>query len=145
MHNIIDVSVSKSPAPHSQHWVYDDGGRAAAGYKGEAGDCVCRAIAIATETPYQQIYGVLWALLASYADSHRDRVAKRIQRGKGRRGITPRDGISPKVYGPLIPISRLTSKPRWPRWKQLHQRPPRRTAVPVNKPRPIGARSPPIS
>ena len=28
-------------------WVYDDGGRAAAGFKGEAGDCGTRAVAIA--------------------------------------------------------------------------------------------------
>ncbi len=39
--------------------VYDDGGRKAAGYKGKAGDCVCRAIAIATELPYQQVYNAL--------------------------------------------------------------------------------------
>jgi hypothetical protein len=37
-------------------YVYDDGGRAAAGYKGETGDCVVRAIAIATELPYQEVY-----------------------------------------------------------------------------------------
>lgn len=35
---------------------YDDGGRAAAGYMGGAGDCVCRAIAIATGRPYTEIY-----------------------------------------------------------------------------------------
>ena len=35
---------------------YNDGGRAEAGYKGTAGDCVVRAIAIATEIPYQAIY-----------------------------------------------------------------------------------------
>lgn len=28
-------------------FVYDDGGRAAAGYKGTTGDCACRAVAIA--------------------------------------------------------------------------------------------------
>jgi hypothetical protein len=38
---------------------YDDGGRAAAGYKGTASDCVCRAIAIATQLPYRQVYAVL--------------------------------------------------------------------------------------
>ena len=35
---------------------YNDGGRSAAGYKGLAGDCVVRAIAIAAETPYQDVY-----------------------------------------------------------------------------------------
>jgi len=34
----------------------NDGGRLHAGYQGNAGDCVCRAIAIATGKPYQEIY-----------------------------------------------------------------------------------------
>ena len=34
-------------------WVFDDGGRAAAGYKGRTGDCGVRALAIAAELPYQ--------------------------------------------------------------------------------------------
>lgn len=40
-------------------WVYDDGGRAAAGFRGQAGDCVCRALAIASARPYQQVYDEL--------------------------------------------------------------------------------------
>ena len=36
--------------------VIDDGGRAAAGFKGKAGDCVCRAIAIVTGKPYAEVY-----------------------------------------------------------------------------------------
>lgn len=39
--------------------IKNDGGRAAAGYKGKAGDCVCRAIAIASGKPYQEVYDVL--------------------------------------------------------------------------------------
>lgn len=35
---------------------YDDGGRAAAGFKGDAGDCVVRAIAIAARLPYTAVY-----------------------------------------------------------------------------------------
>lgn len=38
---------------------YDDGGRKAAGYSGTTGDCVCRAIAIATERPYQEVYDAI--------------------------------------------------------------------------------------
>lgn len=41
------------PAPR---WVYDDGGRAAAGHHGPAGDCGVRAIAIATQLSYQHVY-----------------------------------------------------------------------------------------
>lgn len=35
---------------------YNDGGREAAGYKGRAGDCVVRAIAIAAKRPYKEVY-----------------------------------------------------------------------------------------
>ena len=38
---------------------YDDGGRAAAGYRGRARDCAARAIAIATRRPYEEIYRAL--------------------------------------------------------------------------------------
>jgi hypothetical protein len=34
----------------------NDGGRKEAGYKGKTGDCVCRAICIATGKPYQEVY-----------------------------------------------------------------------------------------
>lgn len=40
-------------------WVFDDGGRADAGYKGMTGDCVCRAIAIAVERPYKEVYDLI--------------------------------------------------------------------------------------
>lgn len=40
-------------------WTYDDGGRAAAGYQGTANDCVTRAIAIAAQLPYQQVYDLV--------------------------------------------------------------------------------------
>jgi hypothetical protein len=36
-------------------FIYDDGGRIAAGYKYAAGDCVCRAVAIASGRPYAEI------------------------------------------------------------------------------------------
>ena len=38
----------------------DDGGRAAAGYKGKAGDCVVRSLAIVTNHSYQKIYDDLY-------------------------------------------------------------------------------------
>lgn len=40
-------------------FVYDDGGRAAACYKGDAGDCGTRAIAIAMGMPYQAAYDLV--------------------------------------------------------------------------------------
>jgi len=38
---------------------YNDGGRAAAGYKGKTGDCVTRSLAIVTGLPYQGVYDFL--------------------------------------------------------------------------------------
>ena len=38
---------------------FDDGGRAAAGFKGTTGDCVVRAVAIATGQPYAEVYTAL--------------------------------------------------------------------------------------
>ena len=40
-------------------FISNDGGRAAAGYRGKAGDCVCRAVAIAAELPYRDVYRAL--------------------------------------------------------------------------------------
>lgn len=57
-------------------WVYDDGGRAAAGFRGKTGDCICRAICIATGRSYREIYDRLNALGAS------ERKSKRRRRGK---------------------------------------------------------------
>ena len=36
-------------------WKFDNGGRKAAGYSGKTGDCVARAIAIATGTSYPEV------------------------------------------------------------------------------------------
>lgn len=63
-------------------WVYDDGGRAEAGYKGTAGDCVCRAIAIALQKPYKEVYGVI------------NQYAKKERTGKRKKGVSSaRDGV----------------------------------------------------
>lgn len=47
------------------NFIYDDGGRSAAGYKGFTGDCACRAAAIATQRPYQEIYDLINELAKS--------------------------------------------------------------------------------
>ena len=45
----------------SRRFIYNDGGREAAGYKGKTGDCGTRAIAIATGMPYQEVYDMVIA------------------------------------------------------------------------------------
>lgn len=67
-------------------YVFDDGGRAAAGFLGLTGDCVTRAIAIATERPYAEIY----ALVNSHAQ--RERPNARAGRMRGRRS-SARTGV----------------------------------------------------
>lgn len=49
-------------------WVYDDGGRKAAGYKGKTGDCTWRAVAIATGIPYREAYDLLCKFSAINAE-----------------------------------------------------------------------------
>ncbi|WP_231970582.1 hypothetical protein [Polynucleobacter necessarius] len=48
---------------------FNDGGREAAGFKGGAGDCVVRAIAIAAELPYMEVYEDLRPAMAIIAMS----------------------------------------------------------------------------
>jgi hypothetical protein len=43
----------------ARNFRFDDGGRRASGYRGKAGDCVVRSIAIATALPYQYIYDLV--------------------------------------------------------------------------------------
>jgi hypothetical protein len=63
-------------------FVFDDGGRVAAGFKGSAGDCVCRSIAIAAELPYLTVYQQLNGLAQS------ERITKRRRsRSSARNGV----------------------------------------------------------
>lgn len=68
---------------------FNDGGRAAAGYKGNTGDCVCRAICIVTGLPYQQVYDRL------ARGNESQRVTKRSKLSKARKR-TASHGISVK-------------------------------------------------
>jgi hypothetical protein len=51
-----------------ERFVYNDGGRAVAGFDGITGDCACRAIAIATGKPYREVHDRLNALGALFGD-----------------------------------------------------------------------------
>jgi len=67
-------------------FIYNDGGRKAAGRKGDAGDCVTRAIAIATGLPYAKVYD---DMAQGNADQ---RITKRSRKSCGKR--TASHGIS---------------------------------------------------
>lgn len=47
-------------------WKYNDGGRREAGFKGDTGDCVARAIAIAMDRPYREVYDDLNAFAKEF-------------------------------------------------------------------------------
>jgi hypothetical protein len=67
--------------------MFNDGGRTAAGFRGRAGDCVARAIAIATGKPYREVYDALNALAAT------ERIGKRKKRKS-----SSRNGVFPQTY-----------------------------------------------
>ena len=66
-------------------WVFDDGGREASGYRGRTGDCVVRALAIATGENYGDLYREAAAGMARVTGTR-----------------SARSGVSPKVYGPML-------------------------------------------
>lgn len=71
-------------------WVYDDGGRLAAGFKGEAGDCTVRAIAIAAEMDYREVYDALF-------DRGRRKWEGTLTGAALTRAASPRNGIHPAI------------------------------------------------
>lgn len=76
----------------------NDGGRQAAGFKGGAGDCVVRAIAIAAQLPYLQVYEDLHAANTAYADQRNDKLARRLNA----KGASPRNGNHRNVFHDYI-------------------------------------------
>ena len=66
----------------------NDGGRQQAGFKGGAGDCVVRSIAIAAQLPYLQVYEDLRSANQNYAELKNDRLARRLNN----KGASPRNG-----------------------------------------------------
>lgn len=79
-------------------WRYNDGGRAAAGYKGTTGDCVTRAIAIGTGLPY----GVVYELVNEHG------AKERVTRGRKRHG---KSSASTGVWGSTT--RRILAKLGW--------------------------------
>lgn len=79
-------------------FMFNDGGREASGYKGSAGDCVTRAIAIASGKPYQEVYDALTWNQQEYSERHRGRVSRAIKSGKR----TARTGVFKEAYIPYL-------------------------------------------
>jgi hypothetical protein len=78
---------------------YDDGGRSNY-FKGQnVGDCVVRAIAIASGKDYKEVYDELARRMKAYAGKSWSRTAKRMKK-EGR--TTPRNGVNKQAYEPYL-------------------------------------------
>jgi hypothetical protein len=76
----------------------NDGGREKAGFKGGAGDCVVRSIAIAAKLPYMQVYEDLRSANELYAELRNDHLARRLSN----KGSSPRNGNHRNVFHDYI-------------------------------------------
>lgn len=81
--NKFDVTEIDAGATRMMPYVFDDGGRKEAGFKGNTEDCSTRAIAIATGLSYREVYDEL-NLLAK-----KERPRKR-KRSSARTGVWPK-------------------------------------------------------
>lgn len=59
----------------------NDGGRAAAGFKGSTGDCVVRAVAIASGLPYREVYDTLSAGMSTQRSTKRTKAKPSARNG----------------------------------------------------------------
>lgn len=106
------MTETQTPPKILMPWVPDDGGRAAAGFRGKAGDCATRAFTIARFGPnptgrqYRSVYDDLARLLRDWAFSGRTSKHKEMYRS-GRFPCTPRDGMMP------APLHRYAAEIGW--------------------------------
>lgn len=75
---------------------YNDGGRKEAGYKGDAGDCVTRAISIATGNGYEVTRKDLMRVTEGFKGKSRSKVAKRVKSN------SVRNGVFKEIYRPYL-------------------------------------------
>lgn len=75
-------------------FIYNDGGRKSAGFRGDAGDCVTRAIAIATQIPYREVYAMINSMGKESPKHRLTRVrgqVRYVQRSSARTGVLKPD------------------------------------------------------
>merc|ERR1719399_1939839 len=79
-------------------WIYDDGGRASAGFRGQSGDCFVRAVSIASQRPYLEVYNFVNAVRKDVRSGNvaskrtaarlRKRASLLLRLGDSRRGVS---------------------------------------------------------
>jgi hypothetical protein len=89
-------------------FIYDDGGRKEAGFKGRTGDCVTRAIAIASQLSYQEVYDAINDFVKA-----NERMSKRKRsKSSARTGVhkaTTRRFIERELGGIWVPLMQIGS------------------------------------
>ena len=87
-----------------ENYIYNNGGREDAGFKGITGDCVTRAISIATEQNYKTVYDTLTYLSKQYKLNKNDVVAKLMRSAKSgsHASSSVRYGCYPEIYKPYL-------------------------------------------
>jgi hypothetical protein len=86
-------------------WVKDDGGRSKSGIPRadqEVGDCVARAIAIATQRPYREVHDALVVRSVEHAHVDNSAYGKWVRRRGGVRAFDADHGCSDGAYGPYL-------------------------------------------
>jgi hypothetical protein len=88
-------------------WVRNDGGRSKSGIargnkRDGVGDCVARAIAIATERPYREVHDALVVAKVRYVSAADEDWVRRDRRKGGIRAFDADYGVSVKAYGPYL-------------------------------------------
>ena len=98
-----------NPTDGRCRWVKDDGGRGksgiarAPGRKDAVGDCVTRAIAIATGKPYREVHDAITVSKVRYLYGGGDDAwDKRARRRGGVHAFDPDHGCSDGAYGPYL-------------------------------------------
>lgn len=79
-----------------ENFIFNDGGRMNAGYKGQTGDCVTISIAIVTEKSYQEVYDAMNALSKNEKLGYRKE--KSMYGTKYVKVSAARTGVVKKVY-----------------------------------------------
>ena len=84
--------------PDSLDFVVDDGGRKAAGYKGNASDCVLRSLSIALGEDYEDLRRELMEETKNFANTSRSRKAKR----QKKEGSSVFKGVYREIYSVIL-------------------------------------------
>jgi hypothetical protein len=109
-------------------FVKDDGGRGSdiprRGRKDEVGDCVARAIAIATQKPYREVHDALTVAKVRDVAAGKDHWTRRARRKGGISAFHADHGVSDEVYGPYLQDLgwKFTSTKDLPRGRGVHLR-----------------------